>query len=180
MSAAAPPTHYSHARIQHPTSRKCNKSQAIENISHRRISAKRGYSKGRGAMPLRGMGRTWWKRPNSLCNPHGEYWTWSGPQYTPLQGSAGLLRHSYPPCYATAAAAAHHFPNTFKKYNNWNVCYSCGFDVENGHTSMMCPFCKATHQTGFKRRNAQQYIAVGHNPCTRGMHKFALLTNRYN
>jgi hypothetical protein len=38
-----------------------------------------------------------------------------------------------------------------KKYVNWNVCYSCGFDVENGHTSMTCPanLRKALHDVYF-------------------------------
>ena len=31
------------------------------------------------------------------------------------------------------------YSNTVKKYANWNVCYSCGFDVADGHTSMSCP-----------------------------------------
>ena len=41
-------------------------------------------------------------------------------------------------------------PNPVKQYNNWNVCYSCGFDVEDRHTSMTCHFCKPMHQTRFK------------------------------
>jgi hypothetical protein len=28
--------------------------------------------------------------------------------------------------------------NITKKHNNWNVCFSCGFDVEDGHTSATC------------------------------------------
>ncbi len=27
------------------------------------------------------------------------------------------------------------FSNVYKWYNNWNLCFSCGFDVENGHMS---------------------------------------------
>jgi hypothetical protein len=27
-------------------------------------------------------------------------------------------------------------PNPVKRFNNWNYCFSCGFDVEYGHTSM--------------------------------------------
>jgi hypothetical protein len=30
-------------------------------------------------------------------------------------------------------------PKPVKRFNNWNYCYSCGFDVEDGHTSMTCP-----------------------------------------
>jgi hypothetical protein len=28
------------------------------------------------------------------------------------------------------------FSNTLKSYTNWNVCYSCEFDVDDGHTSI--------------------------------------------
>jgi hypothetical protein len=27
-------------------------------------------------------------------------------------------------------------PSPVKRYTNWNACFSCGFDVEDGHTSM--------------------------------------------
>jgi hypothetical protein len=30
-------------------------------------------------------------------------------------------------------------PNVYKIHNNWNVCFLCGFDVEDGHTSKTCP-----------------------------------------
>jgi hypothetical protein len=71
------------------------------------------------------------------------------------------------------------FPNIYKRYKNWNMCYSCGFDIEDRHTSMTCPFWKASHQMGFTCENAQQYIAAGHIPCTKGMHKSILPTRRY-
>jgi hypothetical protein len=41
--------------------------------------------------------------------------------------------------------------NPVKKYNNWDMCYTCGFDVESGHTSMTCPQKKEGHQTGCNR-----------------------------
>ncbi len=71
------------------------------------------------------------------------------------------------------------FSTIYKKYDNWNTCYSCRFDIEDGHTLMTCPFWKVSKQTGFTRENPQQYIAAGHVPCTKGMHKLALPTNRY-
>jgi hypothetical protein len=63
--------------------------------------------------------------------------------------------------------------NTTKRYANWNVCWSCGFDVEDGHTSASCPthWRKTDHQVGFTRGNAQQWINQGYSPCTKGMHK---------
>jgi hypothetical protein len=48
------------------------------------------------------------------------------------------------------------FSDIYKRYNNWNICYSCGFNTKDGHTSMTCSFRKACHQTGFTRENAQQ------------------------
>ncbi len=66
------------------------------------------------------------------------------------------------------------FSNIYKWHNNWNVCFSCGFDVEDGHTSATCPFKKANYQMAFTRENAQQFIAAGYDPCTKGMHKTVL------
>ncbi len=59
------------------------------------------------------------------------------------------------------------YSNVIKQYSNLNACYLCGFDVTNGHTSMTCPhhLRKATHDIGFNRQNAQQYINLGH-PCS--------------
>jgi hypothetical protein len=69
--------------------------------------------------------------------------------------------------------------NVTKKYNNWNMCYSCGFDVKDGHTSLTCParWHKPTHADGFTRANAQSYIGTGYNACTKSMHKAMLSTN---
>ena len=70
------------------------------------------------------------------------------------------------------------YSNIYKRHNNWNVCFSCGFDIEDGHTSMTCPFKKANHQPAFTRENAQQFIAAGYDPSTKGMHKTILPTQR--
>jgi hypothetical protein len=69
-------------------------------------------------------------------------------------------------------------PNPVKIHNNWNVCYSCGFDVEDGHTSMTChlEWRKPTHDVTFTRGNAQQKLAQGCGACTKGMHKTMLPT----
>jgi hypothetical protein len=56
--------------------------------------------------------------------------------------------------------------NVYKWYNNWNVCFLCGFDIENNHTSTTCPFCKMNHQQAYACKNAQQLIAAGYDPCT--------------
>jgi hypothetical protein len=70
------------------------------------------------------------------------------------------------------------FSNVHKRDNNWNVCFLCGFDIENGHRSIMCPFHKINHQQAYTRKNAQQFIAAGYNPCTKGMHKTILPLGR--
>jgi hypothetical protein len=63
--------------------------------------------------------------------------------------------------------------NIVKMYANWNVCFLCGFDIEEGHTSQTCPahWCKMNHQEGFTRKNSRQWINAGYGPCTKGMHK---------
>jgi hypothetical protein len=66
--------------------------------------------------------------------------------------------------------------NPVKKYNNWDMCYSCGFDVESGHTSMTCPYKKVGHQDGCNRGNYQQYQTMGHHPSMKGAHKNQLPT----
>ena len=65
------------------------------------------------------------------------------------------------------------YSNIVKRYANMNVCFSCGFDVEDGHTSVTCPmqWRRPNHQVGFTRANAQQYINAGYDACTRAMHK---------
>ena len=67
-------------------------------------------------------------------------------------------------------------PNPVKRFNNWNYCFSCGFDVEDNHTSQTCPahWRKAGHQQDCTHNNVQQYAAAGHNPSMRGQHKIQL------
>ena len=67
-------------------------------------------------------------------------------------------------------------PNPVKRYNNWNYCYSCGFDVKDGHTLMTCPqtWRKAGHQITCTRENYNQFLAAGHTPCLRATHKHQL------
>jgi hypothetical protein len=70
------------------------------------------------------------------------------------------------------------FSNIYKVHNNWNVCFRCGFDIEDRHTSITCPFKQWNHQDSFTHENAQQFIAAGYNPCTKGMHKTVLPSGR--
>jgi hypothetical protein len=82
---------------------------------------------------------------------------------------------------ASGVQQQHHnpdFSSIYKVHNNWNVCFRCGFDIEERHTSIMCPSKKWNHQDLFTRENAQQFIAAGYNPCTKGMHKTVLPSKR--
>jgi hypothetical protein len=69
------------------------------------------------------------------------------------------------------------YSNQYKIFNNWNVCYSHGFDVEDGHNSAMCGIRKMNHQEGFTCKNAQAYIDAGYAPSTQGMHQNISPTN---
>ena len=66
--------------------------------------------------------------------------------------------------------------NIVKRHNNMNACFSCGFDVEDGHTSRTCPhdWRRANHQEAYDRNNAQQYIEAGYDPSTKAKHKTQL------
>jgi len=65
------------------------------------------------------------------------------------------------------------YSNLTKKFVNWNACYSCGFDVPDGHTSQTFPhhLRKPDHDIHFTRQNAQQYIDQGYNCATKYRHK---------
>ena len=64
------------------------------------------------------------------------------------------------------------YSNLVKRFANWNACYTCGFDVPDGHTSMTCQAQRrAGHDVCFTRQNARQYIDAGRNCSTRNYHK---------
>jgi hypothetical protein len=82
-----------------------------------------------------------------------------------------------PGTFAAQCEQAPPFFNMVKHFANWNVCYSCGFDVTDSHNSMSCPthLQKATHDIYFTHENAAQYIDLGH-PCSmRNRHKVTFL-----
>jgi hypothetical protein len=104
-----------------------------------------------------------------------------GPPIPPMPGFPLFAAPIAPPGGFQMATTARRpeFSNTTKYFPNWNVCFSCGFDVEDWHTSATCPadWRKQHHQDGFTRANAQQYITAGYKPCQKGMHKNVLPTN---
>jgi hypothetical protein len=63
------------------------------------------------------------------------------------------------------------FSNIVKAYNNQNVCYLCGFDVEDWHTSALCNRKKPGHQDGFTRSYYMEYKRANHPFSQKAMHK---------
>ena len=64
-------------------------------------------------------------------------------------------------------------PNLYKTRNNWNVCFSCGWDVPAWHTSATCPpMCRRVgHWEDCTRDNAQEMKDSGLNVCMKKLHK---------
>ncbi len=65
-------------------------------------------------------------------------------------------------------------PEPHQRYVNWNVCFSCGFDVEDGHTYATCPtvWRKHNHQVKYTHDDAAAYAT--YEPSTKGRHKTQL------
>jgi hypothetical protein len=63
------------------------------------------------------------------------------------------------------------FSNIVKLFANQNVCFMCGFDMEDWHMSTTCPNKKLGHQDGFTRSNYMDYKHANHKFCRKGMHK---------
>ena len=61
-------------------------------------------------------------------------------------------------------------PNPVKRFENQNACFSCGFDIEDGHTSGTCVTQKPGHQAGFTWENYKQYEQAGHQFSRKAMH----------
>ncbi len=111
-------------------------------------------------------------RASHRCHP----WAFPGPGPPPglsPQPYQAPGAHYVAPGTPCAHTQQQPFSNTVKQFSNWNVCYSCGFDVKHGHTSMSCPahLHKASHDIYFTRQNTQQYIDLGHPCSTRNRHK---------
>ena len=85
--------------------------------------------------------------------------------------AGGGYHYATPP--PTQQMQAPPYSNLTKRYANWNACFSCGFDVPDGHTSQTCPLHlrKPDHDIYFTRQNAQQYINQGYNCATKNRHK---------
>ncbi len=63
------------------------------------------------------------------------------------------------------------FSNVMKQWANQNVCFTCGLDLENWHTSATCPCKKMGHTDGFTHSNYMEYKQANHQFCHKAMHK---------
>ncbi len=61
--------------------------------------------------------------------------------------------------------------NVVKQWANQNVSFSCGFNVEDWHTSAMCPRKKMGHMDSFTCSNYLEYEWANHQFCRKAMHK---------
>ncbi len=64
-----------------------------------------------------------------------------------------------------------HYSNVVNQWANQNVCFSCGFNVEDWHTRATCPRKKMGHQDAFTRSNYLEYERANHQLCKKAMHK---------
>jgi hypothetical protein len=69
-----------------------------------------------------------------------------------------------------------HFSNFVKMFANQNVCCSCGFDVEDWHTSATCNDKKQGHQDGFNCTNYMEYECAKTPFCCKAMYKTIYLS----
>jgi hypothetical protein len=134
-------------------------------------AAPTGY--GRGGQG-RGRGRGRGRGPPGFGTGRGPPFTTittgRTPGYTATQNAGGGYYATPPP---TQHVPAPHYSNIKKQFANWNACYSCGFDVPDGHTSQTCNhhLRKPGHDINFTRQNAQQFIDQGYNCSTKNRHK---------
>jgi hypothetical protein len=141
-----------------------------------------GFGRGGQAAPTgfgraglgRGRGRGRGRGPPGFATGRGPPFTTittgRTPGYTATQTASGGYYATPPPMQHVQAPP---YSNLTKRHANWNACYSCGFDVPEGHTSLTCPhhMRKPDHDIHFTRQNAQQYIDQGYNCATKNRHK---------
>jgi hypothetical protein len=123
----------------------------------------RGRERGRGrGPPAFNAGR---------APPITSIMAWRVPRYMGPPPATGGGYYAPPPQAQQVQAPP--YLNLMKRYANWNACYSCGFDMEDGHTSQMClqHLRKPDHDCYFTRQNAQQYVDVGYGCSTKNRHK---------
>ena len=78
-------------------------------------------------------------------------------------GAGALIPQAPRAFFSQVPSFAAPYSNPMKRFANLNVCYSYGFDIEEGHMSVTCyrDWRKLNHQEGFTCTNAQEYINTG-------------------
>ncbi len=97
------------------------------------------------------------------------------PQYQapPTPPAAGAIQQYRPPTGHSQQRGNRSFqPNPVKRYSNWFVCHSCGFDVD--HESHQCQQKKSWHRNDFSRANYLEFERMGWPFCRKGIHKTQL------
>jgi hypothetical protein len=134
------------------------------------------FQEGRGGQGGGGHGR---RGSHGACQHHPDFATMIHNQagMGPYQGQQGMFASPNPfggigPFMPQAPATNNKYAlSLIKRFANWNACFSCDFDVAEGHTSARCPFDwrKPNHQIKYTCENAALYGAYG--PSTKGQHK---------
>jgi hypothetical protein len=96
--------------------------------------------------------------------------TYSGPNKVPIPYLGSQQMNSSTP-HPAHNGRNPGFSNITKRFANQNVCFSCGFDVEDWHRSNTCQNKRPGHQDGFTRLNYLDYERAHHQFCRKGMHK---------
>ena len=135
------------------------------------------YGTGRGGARRRGGSRNGRGRGGGRGGGRGA----GAPGAIPPPAGANVQAGAIPPPAGGGAAAGRggYQSNRGKWYNNWNYCYSCGYDVPHWHTSASCPetYRKSGHQVGCTREMVDGYLAAGHRPSKVARHKDQLPAN---
>jgi hypothetical protein len=92
---------------------------------------------------------------------------------TPLPPIVPLTTHVIPyiPAGVNPPQQNQKFSNIVKDFANQNVCYTCGFDIEDWHISATCNKKKPGHQDGFTRFNYMEYEHASQSFCCKAIHK---------
>ena len=130
----------------------------------------RGRGRGQGGNNSRGRGRG-----NNRGSRGGNNGGGRGVAPGPPTAGGGIPA---PPTMATQTQQPMQM-NYTKYFNNWNMCCTCGFDVQSWHTSMSCPHKARNphHSDAIDRNNYQAYKAAGWNIRMKAAHKNQLPSN---